>query len=329
MAKYTLENLKKVINNPKKITDALRYIAWDIKNPIHDNIEKYRYSYYGDEADIIDKDWDNLILIDACRHDALEEICGKQIPSQFSVASNSSEFMEKTMNGKELYDTVYISSNPFTHKVLEDGIFYDVIQTYHKGFNPTGAEGDYTDYHPQNVYDVCKEKVPEYDHKRFIIHFMQPHGPYFGTKAEKLRDDIYKTYNIGFERLPSQTSDADITYSDLMYAALHGYVSKEEIRDVYMENLELVLEYVRSLAEELDGKTIVSADHGEMLGNPSSRFSRRFGHITGSYTPELRKVPWLELEYDQRKETVREEPVEYEEVEESKVEEQLEELGYL
>jgi hypothetical protein len=329
MAKYTLENLKKIINNPKKFTDALRYIVWDIKNPIHNSIEKYRYSYYDEVTDIIDKDWDNLILIDACRHDILQEVCGEQIPYQFSVASNSPDFIEKTMNGKELYDTVYISSNPFTHSVLDENIFYDVIQTYHEGFDATGAEGDYTDYHPENVYDICKEKIPKYDNKRFIVHFMQPHGPYFGTKAEQLRQNIYEAHNVGFERLPNQTSDADITYSDLMYAALHGYVTTEEVREIYIENLELVLEYVYDLNDKLAGKTIISSDHGEMLGNPSSKFSRRFGHITGSYTPELRKVPWLELGYGQRKETIREEPVQYERATEAKVEEQLKELGYL
>lgn len=157
---------------------------------------------------------------------------------------------------------------------------------------------------------------------------MQPHGPYFGTKAKNLRQDIYESHHIGFSRLPNQTSDANIIYSDLMYAALHGFVSEEEVREVYIENLELVVDYVRSLSEILTGKTIVSADHGEMLGNPNTKFSRPFGHITGNYTPELRKVPWLELEYNQRKKTIRGKPIEYEDVEEHIVEEQLEDLGY-
>lgn len=38
------------------------------------------------------------------------------------------------------------------------------------------------------------------------------------------------------------------------------------MQDVYRENVAYGLEYAQNLLEALDGKTVVTADHGELLG---------------------------------------------------------------
>jgi hypothetical protein len=327
--KYNTENLVKILRNPEKMSTAMNLIIQDIKKAATNNLEEYYYSerYKHNEADILNKDWDNLIILDACRYDVLQSIYPKEIEKIISNAGNSSEFIEKSMNGKELYDMVYISSNPHTDMTLNDGVFHEVIKTY-SGTWEKRQSNDHTKYHPENVYTIAKQNIEKYPNKKIIVHFMQPHGPYFGDTANKLREQLIKNENISFSRLNDTSSDVNEHYPDLMWAARNGgYLSPELVREVYTENLKLVLQYAEKLSEQIHGKTVISADHGERLGNPSIHFTDKYGH--GGYAPEVRTIPWLELGYERRKEIIAEDPLESEDVDEKVVTEQLEDLGYL
>jgi len=156
---------------------------------------------------------------------------------------------------------------------------------------------------------------------------MQPHGPYFGEKAKTLREKLVAEHNIQFTRLSDTANSSGKKYADLMYAAKDGYLSSEQVREIYIENLEIVLEYARTLADNLEGKTVISADHGENLGNPGGLFAPKYGH--NGFSPEVRFVPWMVLDYDNRKNVTREPPIESEGVDEETVAEQLKHLGYL
>ncbi|WP_147376628.1 alkaline phosphatase family protein [Halopiger aswanensis] len=272
------------------------------------------------------KDWDNLLLLDACRYDILQSLADREIEKIVSVGGRSSEFIEEAMNGKELYDTVYISSNPHVEMTLDDGVFHDVIKTYGESWK-NQRTNDHTKFHPENVYNIAKDNIESYSDKYIVVHFMQPHGPYFGEKAKHLRQELASEYNIRFTRLPDTEENGKKQYADLMYAAKDGYLSAAQIHEVYIENLKLVLEYAEKLANELNGKTVISSDHGENLGNPGGVFSPKYGH--NGYSPEVRFVPWMEFEYEQRKSVTSETPVESESVDDETVREQLEHLGYL
>lgn len=55
----------------------------------------------------------------------------------------------------------------------------------------------------------------------------------------------------------------------------------------YEKNLEQVLEHVEELSNILEGKTVVTADHGDLLGE-----NGLYGHPGNSNLKVLRKVPW-------------------------------------
>jgi glucan phosphoethanolaminetransferase (alkaline phosphatase superfamily) len=67
-------------------------------------------------------------------------------------------------------------------------------------------------------------------------------------------------------------------------------ISREKILEGYKSNLARVMEFVDMLGEELNGKTIVTADHGELLGE-----NDLYGHPGHSNLEILRKVPWHEI----------------------------------
>jgi hypothetical protein len=69
------------------------------------------------------------------------------------------------------------------------------------------------------------------------------------------------------------------------------------------------LEEVETLLTELPGKTVVSADHGEMLGERMRPIPIiDYGHHAGVYIDELIDVPWFVSKNGSRKNIVAESP---------------------
>jgi hypothetical protein len=71
------------------------------------------------------------------------------------------------------------------------------------------------------------------------------------------------------------------------------------LRTAYLENLRLVLGEVRELVRYLSGRIIVTADHGELLGEKG-----RYSHFGGSDDPLLTGVPWLVIVKKDREDPV-------------------------
>lgn len=202
LEKYTIKNALGLIREPSNVPDALEYIRDDLTTIGHNSIGRIHYNrqYKNREVDIMEKDWDNLLLLDACRYDILNSISNQEVEKVISVAGRSSEFIEKAMNGKELYDTVYISSNPHVEMTLDNNVFHDVVKTYGESWE-NQRTNSHTKFHPENVYNIAKDSLESYPNKRIVVHFMQPHGPYFGKKAKQLRRQLATENDIRFTRL--------------------------------------------------------------------------------------------------------------------------------
>ncbi|KXA94987.1 hypothetical protein AKJ37_07125, partial [candidate division MSBL1 archaeon SCGC-AAA259I09] len=56
------------------------------------------------------------------------------------------------------------------------------------------------------------------------------------------------------------------------------------------KNLEYALEAIQRFAEEVEGKIVVTSDHGEAFGEGGL-----WGHINKPHIPVLVEVPWLEI----------------------------------
>jgi hypothetical protein len=158
-----------------------------------------------------------------------------------------------------------------------------------------------------------------------ITHFMQPHSPYFGERAKAIRQRVTDDHGITFWAWDEELCNSDVEKSDtfmpdLLSAAKEGYITVDELTEVYTENLELVLEYVDKLLDQVDGKTVVTSDHGEMLRS-------RLGHGRELYTEGLRKVPWVVLNTGHRREITSEKPVQ-QETAKLDMDKQLKALGY-
>jgi hypothetical protein len=104
-------------------------------------------------------------------------------------------------------------------------------------------------------------------------------------------------------------------------------VDDEILHRAYAETLAVVIDEAEQLVEAFDGKTVISADHGEMLGERAWPVPvKYYGHIPGVYTDELVTVPWHACEFDERRTIEAEPPVER--TVSVDVDEQLRNLGY-
>lgn len=249
-----------------------------------------------------------------------------------SKAATSREFMREHFANKTYHDTVYVTANANLERedVLDGG--QDIFHTIIKTFADYGERGE--NIHPKTIFENAIDAHKRFPDKRLIIHFMQPHTPYYGDYADNLRSKLQKEHNIEFtkikksEKRPKNKNSEELSH--LGEAVSQGYLPPEEHRMIYKRNLDFVLDYVEKLINEIDGKSVITADHGELLHDRKAKTIRtNYGHPPSLYSKQLRQVPWLEIESGNRRNIVSEKPIEIENVDEKKINENLEALGYL
>lgn len=265
--------------------------------------------YNADGIDVFAEDWDNLVILDACRHDYFAEQSDLDgtLNTRISRASATREWVRANFTDRQLHDVVYVSANPNYRKVADD-IGAEVHAYIDVWRDDTLVGEENTIVPPETVTEHALSAAEEYPNKRLLVHYVQPHYPFIGPTGEEHFD-------------PTATLKEVSTKYDL---------TDDRLDRAYRENLDLVLDEAEQLLERLNGKTVVSADHGELLGERVSPLPLRvYGHPNGVYVNELVKVPWLVYQNGERRAIVAEEPVDQDDIEDEALEEQLRNLGYV
>lgn len=273
-------------------------------------------------VDYMSRDWDNLMILDACRADMFEETFDTSNFDEYervvSPGASSPEWMSETFGNKEFADTVYITGNPWISKVAPDS-FHDIINVWVDNYGVPEDEiqdsitlGDVetTDRptcHPQDVNKAAEEAFKKYPNKRLIIHYFQPHGPVCGWSDGTPRQEIDDSLHPG--------------------GIQEGQSTKKEVWEAYKENLGYAFHYADELDRKIGGKTVFTADHGELFGDKLSPFPvRGYAHPSGVHHPKLLTVPWAVRGGTRRKITAGE--TADKSVPETEVNERLRDLGY-
>jgi len=307
--KSQYQKIERIIRNPKL---ALIDIYW--KASIAVNRLFYRIlSPTGD--DFIEQDWDNLIILDACRFDwftELNEIEGN-LMSKISQGSESWVFMQENFVGKSLHDTVYVTANPWSTNI-PDGTFHAIFHLHESHW----SEEQQTVL-PQDVIEQTIKIQEDFPNKRLISHFMQPHYPFIGGGISGI--DIGGVFNDS-----NTSSDTVNPWTVLNHKGEYA----EEVISSYKENHIVAIDSARRLVADLPGKTVVTADHANLVGELVFPLPKRmFGHPRGLRKHELITVPWLETEGD-RRDVESEPPVsEIKPTNEERVHDRLRDLGYV
>ncbi len=258
------------------------------------------------------EDWSCLIILDACRYDYFENLYEDYLPrgrlkKVLSEGSSTAEWLRKTFNDNNLEDVIYVSANAFINSQGAniagfDGRkhFFNVIDVWDKYWN-----NDLKTILPEKVRKTTLLTKAKFPDKRIITHFMQPHYPYLSIgpvegglgapKAAKQKGLLIKTRRkIG--RFIRRTAGLGV------YKKIKEYIvgtreagklekivqeyGEYELKQAYMKNLIRVLKEARKILERYPGKVVITADHGELLGEDG------YGHPTDSNHHILREVPW-------------------------------------
>ncbi len=249
---------------------------------------------------VYEDDWDLLIILDACRVDALEEVQEEydfigDISTRWSRGSTSKEWMENTFVEKykgEIGSTVYVTPNPFSSH-LKNTVRKRVAYTWTEGtlfennkFLSSLVRDDLvtadnfcefidlwhmvdkysnSQLSPEKVTDHAIQTGRQTDCQRQIVHYMQPHRPYL-------------------------TTSDDVPWKERPFGYLRDGGDFEDVWTAYVNNLRLVLDHVETLLENIDAETVViTSDHGELFGEWGL-----YSHEVGIPHLTLRKVPWVE-----------------------------------
>jgi len=300
---YSFEGIQKGLRNP-------RYILQEANRLFYRRLTR---SYNTRGIDVFDEDWDNLLILDACRYDLFDRV--STLPGETTAAesrgSSTREFLRGNFEGKRLLDTVYVTASPmlYRHRDSVDVRFHEVFEVW----KDSGWHEDYRTVMPDTVAEAALRAAERFPNKRLLIHFIQPHYPFIGPTGQEQFD---------LDRL-------DFQWDDLASGELG--VPRDVVRRAYEENLEEALPATERLLFELGGRSVVTADHGQMLGERTFPIPmREYGHPEGIYSDELVKVPWHVFDSGPRRDVTAEEPATDTERDEMKLaDERLRALGYI
>lgn len=251
----------------------------------------YRKLMPNNGAFIMDDDWDNLIILDACRYDLFREVTGVNSDFRVSRGSCTTEFLKENFANHKFDDTVYVTANPLVDMLCRNS-FYKIIPVWKKCWNEkTGT------VFPDKVVDYALKAEKRYSDKRLIIHFLQPHFPYIMDPEVNCHDN--KHFEGIYENPLSQVATP-------WREVQKGNMSLERIYKAYRRNLEFVIPYAFNLAKNLSGKGVITSDHGEAFNEWAFPFPFRvLEHPPFTHIPALVKVPWLVFEDEERKKVSR------------------------
>lgn len=279
---------------------------------------------------VFSEDWDILVILDACRADAIDEVAHEYsfLSNRSSIWSRGSatrEWVAHTFTQQylsEISQTVLVTANASSRWGLLEEPEPDWPRSFRQltRWNRVRPD-DFLEldevwrYGPKDPYSGRVVPSATTDRaianwrslapNRMIVHYIPPHHPYVSRALKQNRQltDI--------ERTP--------------WEALNTGTDRSEVWERYIDDLRWGLESVKVLIDNTEAdRIVISADHGDAFGE--------FGIYSHPMIPipALRKVPWVITEgkgqnsYSPKleKEKKTNEGIEAE------VEEQLQRLGY-
>jgi hypothetical protein len=277
-------------------------------------------------VDVVERDWDNLLVLDACRADMFESVVDTSsfdtYDSVTSQGSSSPDWIAANFAGRDLGDTVYITANPWVAREAPAN-FHRIVDVWsetqdEETLETTDLEDRDLSTSPsatvsaQRLNTAARRVAGEYPNKRYIVHYFQPHAPCIGNRDGTVKAD---------DELDLRLHPGQPLYE--------GQVERSDVWEAYEQNLSYVFKHAESLATDLGGKSVFTADHGELFGERLWPVPiRGYAHPRGLRHPKLVTVPWGEKSIGDRR-NVTADGTTRTDATSDEVTEQLEKLGYL
>jgi len=227
-------------------------------------------------TNVFDREWDVLVVLDACRADLLQSVAAdvdflEDVAAVRSVGSSSSEWLENTfLDHPETARTGMVTGNTWTDRYLDADAFAALDEVWKYAWDeerntvPASAVTD-------RAISLARDRDPD----RLVVHYMQPHHPFV---PDPLSGDD------GMARTGSHSN------SENPWVLLRrGAVTTDRVWVAYEANLRYVLRSVETLLENVSGRVAITADHGNLFGEWGL-----YGHPMETPVPAVLTVPWAE-----------------------------------
>jgi hypothetical protein len=255
--------------------------------------------------DFAAQDWDTMIILDACRYDLFEEKRPESWPTSLRVrsrASHTTGFYKANFTDGPYLDTVLVTANPKAVQERGDA-FHDVIKVYE-----TDWDDEKGTVMPDAMARATIEAHENYPDKRVVSHWIQPHYPFVGGDG----------------------GGYDFLGEAIWYDLMRGTVDPETVYADYAATLEMAIPYVQEVLDAIEGRTVVTSDHGNLFGeHPWFYPAPIYGHPRGIKHPDLVDVPWSVIDQGPRREVTEGESRVADAGSDDEVKARLESLGYV
>nr|WP_244605454.1 hypothetical protein [Halorhabdus rudnickae] len=227
-------------------------------------------------TNVFERDWDVLVVLDACRADALRSVAPDTdligtVESMRSVGSSSSEWLENTFPGHpETSRTVMVTGNTWTDRYVDAESFAALDEVWKYAWDE-----DLGTVPARAVTDRAISMARERDPDRLVVHYMQPHHPFV---PDPLAED------------DGMVRNSDHSNPTNPWVALRrGEITTDRVWDAYEATLRHVLEAVGTLVDNVTGRVAITADHGNLFGEWGL-----YGHPMHLPLAAVLTVPWAE-----------------------------------
>lgn len=250
------------------------------------------------EALIQEREWDWLLILDACRYDAFEAVYETYLDGELqevrSPASQIVEWLSKTW--PETYDVTYVSALPI---INSDGIrgnepmreevegveganpeylpadhFAEIVDVWDSGYDETIET-----VHPEAVNEAVRTAEPP-----CVGHYSQPNFPWSRGMQWADKRDV----EIPDEPRVDIAPEGSTPEPRFSQQRVKSHFGEEGVKYAYKDNLEFVLEHVSNVAADLHGTVVITADYGKVMTGQDVNSAGQDDDI-------LRVVPWLEV----------------------------------
>ncbi|MDB2286709.1 hypothetical protein PM038_15845 [Halorubrum ezzemoulense] len=209
-----------------------------------------------------------------------------ELTSKESKASSTPEWLHTNVDGRDLRDTVYVTANPQLERNREalDVNFHEVVNVW----LDEGWDEETGTVLADTMTEAAVKAHEQFPKKRLVIHYMQPHYPFVPSNTEFDKDHLASI----------ESREDDATGENVWAQKFTGKLdkSRSELWKVYTANLKYVLKHVEDLLDEIPGKTVITSDHGNYVGERASPIPiREYGHPRGLYDDPVTRIPWLEV----------------------------------
>jgi hypothetical protein len=264
----------------------------DVLNRTYNGLAMSAFSRFPPGRNIYTRDWDLLILLDACRVDALRRLVPEyefmtDVDSHMSLGSSSPEFMAATFTEPYTSDigrTAYVSGNAHSEFVFENRQMpedqkdaylhwtdWDTVDP--STFGLLDHVWRYTERmeagpcDPKHLIERTIRLGRERRFARVIVHFHQPHAPYVSH--------------------PHREGRGPEPHESAPFQAIRRGVQRDKVWNAYLNEIRFIVDQLPLLLKNFEADTaVISADHGELFGK------YLYSHPSGLLHPKLRWVPW-------------------------------------